>query len=269
MIFNAYAEQKAVSGQINVISCGHIFAKPGRQIKRPNGRSDWLLFYVAKESDTFFLQERVVAEAGSFVLFAPGEKQHHIYEGSKTAEYYYVHFQCDQLPQWLSLRTSQIYPLPPRQHIRTAFETLLDELLSKQPYYEELCSYMLMQLLVGLQRDILHTTDPGKDSSRQIGPVIQHMNRFYHEDLSLSDYAEICCMSKYHFLRLFEQVTGTTPVKYRNEIRLQHAADLLIEDSLSVEEIGEMVGYSSAAYFSSAFKKRYGISPKAYRNKSM
>jgi AraC-like DNA-binding protein len=74
-------------------------------------------------------------------------------------------------------------------------------------------------------------------------------------------------MSKYHFLRTFESIIGATPMEYRNNIRLQHAADLLLEEKLAVEQISALVGYSSASYFSSAFKQKYGLSPKQYQNR--
>ena len=78
MIYNAYADgDKQVSG-IEIVSCGHIFAKPGREIYRPDGRNDWLFFYVARESETFFLEGKETALPGSFIIYAPHEKQHHI-----------------------------------------------------------------------------------------------------------------------------------------------------------------------------------------------
>ena len=53
MIFNSYAEKKEELSGIRLVSCGHVFAEPKREIHRPNGREDWLLLYVAKESETF------------------------------------------------------------------------------------------------------------------------------------------------------------------------------------------------------------------------
>ena len=44
-------------------------------------------------------------------------------------------------------------------------------------------------------------------------------------------------------------------------------ADLLLEEKLAVEQISALVGYSSASYFSSAFKQKYGLSPKQYQNR--
>lgn len=91
------------------------------------------------------------------------------------------------------------------------------------------------------------------------------MNRYYNENTGLEDFAAMCNMSKYHFLRVFSQITGVTPLEYRNDIRLSHAAEMLIEERLSVEEVEATVGYSSASYFSSAFKKKFGVSPKQYQ----
>ena len=65
---------------------GHIFAAPGRRIDRPAGREDWLLFYVAAGSETFFLpQGEQTAEAGDLILFAPGEPQRHVCRSTGTA----------------------------------------------------------------------------------------------------------------------------------------------------------------------------------------
>ena len=74
MIFNSYAEEAEELGGIKIVSAGHIFAKPKREIYRPDGRDDWLLFYIAKETETFFLKggEAVTADAGSFIISAPG-----------------------------------------------------------------------------------------------------------------------------------------------------------------------------------------------------
>ena len=263
MIYNAYAEQKEMVAGMRLVSCGHIFAKPGRKIYRPNGRDDWLLFYVAKESETFYLDTTVTAQAGSFILFAPGEKQHHIYNGNKTAEFYYVHFRCDALP--FTLNTSQVYHLPFKRSACDVFEEILEEVLNKRPFYEKLCLYKLLQLLTEFERDTVHINTPAKAGFDRIALAVQHMNRHFEQDLSLGDYAALCNMSKYHFLRLFRDITGETPLKYRNNIRLEHAAELLREENLSVEEVSSLLGFSSASYFSSAFKHRFGVSPKYYQ----
>lgn len=269
MILTAYADQKEQVCGMRFVSCGHIFAKQGREIYRPNGRKDWLLFYIVKESETFFLDGVKTGKSGSFVLFAPGEKQHHIYTGNKTAEFYYVHFICSALPADIALDTSKLYDLPLNRKVCDIFEELIDETMRKQPFFEKLCIYKLLSLLTLLDRAIACDNHPERENFERIATAIQHMNRDYNSKFTLHDYASLCNMSKYHFLRVFERIVGSTPLEYRNNIRMLHAVDLLLEKKLSIEEIGNMVGYSSASYFSSAFKQKYGLSPKQYQKQAL
>lgn len=265
MIFSSYAEQKEQLAGVRLVSCGHVFAHPGREIFRPNGREDWLLFYVAKQSETFFLNGTVNAPAGSFLLFAPGEKQHHVYQGDKTAEFYYVHFKCDALPEGINLRTSHVYTAPPQQRICDIFEEIIQGTLQKQAGYEVIGVARLLHLLALLQGEIDQTVAEQSGSWSNVARAVQHMNRYCDSNLDLQDYAAMCCMSKYHFSRVFKEVTGTSPIEYRNRIRIEHAKELLQNGYLSVTEIGESLGYTSPSYFSDAFKKQLGISPVEYR----
>ena len=73
-------------------------------------------------------------------------------------------------------------------------------------------------------------------------------------------------MSKYHFTRVFKQVTEATPLEYRNGILIESAKELLLNGFLSVGEISETLGYSSPAYFSDIFKKGVGVSPRRFRD---
>ena len=94
------------------------------------------------------------------------------------------------------------------------------------------------------------------------------MRRYPNTNLKLADYADMCCVSKFHFARIFKEVTGDTPLNYRNKIRIDLAKELLENDYLAVCEIAESLGFASAAYFSDSFKRFVGISPSEYRVKS-
>ena len=264
MIFNSYADKKESLAGIKLVSCGQIFAEPKREINRPSGREDWLLFYVAKGSETFFLDKAVTAEAGSFIIFAPGEKQHHVYCGNATAEFFYVHFQCDTLPDGIALETSHVYSLPYHKRVASIFEEIIEETLSKRPNYEILCISQLLYLFSLIKREDAEANNQNTKSWRGIARAIQHMNRFCDQNLKLEDYASMCHMSKYHFLRVFKSVTGVTPLEYRNNIRVDHVKELLKNSNFSVSEISENLGYSSLAYFSAAFKKATGLTPTEY-----
>ena len=266
MIFNSYAEKKEALAGITLVSCGQIFAEPKREINRPEGRDDWLLFYVAKGSETFFLDKAVTAEAGSFILFAPGEKQHHVYNGTATAEFYYVHFQCDALPCGITLKSSHVYSMTSHKQFAPIFEEIIEETLSKRPNYEILSLSLLLYVLSAIQREATESDHSCGKGWHGVARAIQHINRYCDQNLKLEDYASMCNMSKYHFLRVFKSVTGATPLDYRNRIRIDHAKELLKNSNFSVSEIAESLGFSSLAYFSAAFKKATATSPSEYCN---
>jgi hypothetical protein len=76
MIYNAYQNSDKNLLGISIVSGGHIFAEQGRSISRPEGREDYLLFYVAKGSEHLFLDKETELSEGGFIFFRPHEKHH-------------------------------------------------------------------------------------------------------------------------------------------------------------------------------------------------
>ena len=76
---------------------------------------------------------------------------------------------------------------------------------------------------------------------------------------------------KYHitpsyFSRLFHEKCGCTFPDYLAALRIERARELLLErENLSIQEICELVGYSNASYFTTSFKKKYGMTPGQFR----
>ena len=63
----------------------------------------------------------------------------------------------------------------------------------------------------------------------------------------------------------FHQVYGTTPFGYLRGCRLMQARRLLMTSELSVVGVAAAVGYSSRSRFATAFRKQFGINPKAFQ----
>ena len=74
-------------------------------------------------------------------------------------------------------------------------------------------------------------------------------------------------VSKSVLYRLFHSHFGKTLGSFLNSKRIEYARSLLLDTSMSIEEISEEAGFSSASYFSKVFKKEVGISPLKYRKK--
>lgn len=82
---------------------------------------------------------------------------------------------------------------------------------------------------------------------------------------TVGDLAAEARLSPNHFIRAFRQTTGTTPHQYIMTRRRQRAIALLHEPKSSIAEIGDTLGFSSAAHFVAAFRQRFGVTPGAYR----
>lgn len=65
--------------------------------------------------------------------------------------------------------------------------------------------------------------------------------------------------------KLFKQVYHMSPRKYLSLKKINHAKALLLESSLTIEYVGEQVGYYDSAHFSRQFKRWTGLSPTQYR----
>jgi AraC family transcriptional regulator len=81
----------------------------------------------------------------------------------------------------------------------------------------------------------------------------------------LQEASRAACLSPFHFHRSFTQLFGETPHVYLTRHRLERAAHLLKQSSLSVTEICLETGFESLGSFSSLFRRRFGSSPREFR----
>lgn len=83
--------------------------------------------------------------------------------------------------------------------------------------------------------------------------------------LTLKELAFLSNMSISTFRRAFEKHYKTSPIKWFQDKRLEHAAFLLKHKAIRPSEIFEESGYDSLSNFIHAFKKKYGVTPKQYQ----
>ena len=73
-------------------------------------------------------------------------------------------------------------------------------------------------------------------------------------------------ITPWYYGRLFHEKCGCTFPDYLAALRIERARELLLErENLSIQEICELVGYSNASYFTTSFKKKYGMTPGQFR----
>ncbi|GHD24064.1 GlxA family transcriptional regulator [Streptomyces galbus] len=87
------------------------------------------------------------------------------------------------------------------------------------------------------------------------------------DDLSVEALAARARLSPRHFARAFREETGTTPGRYVDRVRLEHARRLLEDTADGVEEISRASGYGTPEAMRRAFVKALGTPPAEYRRR--
>lgn len=111
------------------------------------------------------------------------------------------------------------------------------------------------------------------DSSRSDSELSENIKRgveyirshFAEPTLTVVDAARTSMVSEVYFRRVFTAHFGTPPSVYISSLRLEYAAELLSSGYYNVNEAAAHCGFSDSKYFSTCFKKKYGVSPSAYQ----
>lgn len=99
----------------------------------------------------------------------------------------------------------------------------------------------------------------------RIQKVLSYIRKNIYKSIDIDSLAEIACLSKDHFIRLFKKEVDTTPLQYINQKKIEKAQLILITDNFSVKNIAYLLAYEDHVYFNRLFKKIIGTTPRQYR----
>ena len=95
--------------------------------------------------------------------------------------------------------------------------------------------------------------------------LLEQVRRYPGEYSSLQSLQTAFQVSRNTLCKIFREKTSMSPMQYVVKARLENSCWMLTNSTLPIHEIAELNGYPSAAFYSAAFKKVYGISPAQYR----
>ena len=91
----------------------------------------------------------------------------------------------------------------------------------------------------------------------------------YAADLNLDDIARRVASSRRQLQRAYAEIGGTTFREHLTMVRMERAADMLRSRALTVRDVAHRVGYRQPAQFAKAFRRRHGVSPSAFRPRTL
>ena len=105
-----------------------------------------------------------------------------------------------------------------------------------------------------------------RHSTSYVEQSMDYVRKHYREKIYLDDIAEALRISPSYLSRLFKKETGQCLQEYINQVRVEHAANLLIYSEETIARIAEYVNFPSQSYFGRVFKEQKNISPKRFRD---
>ena len=145
---------------------------------------------------------------------------------------------------------------------RRIAELILLNRRGNEGYLSCLCEAFVRFILL----NCAHNT---KTTSAAVSKIVLRMEReFGCSDLSIGELLDESGYTRDYIRSEFESVTGMTPKKYLNAVRMNKAKALieLRGEEMSIGEIAERCGITDSTIFSRIFKKHFGISPTQYRD---
>ena len=103
------------------------------------------------------------------------------------------------------------------------------------------------------------------DYYQRMERVITHINSHLDDDLNLDDLAEIACLSRFHWHRVYRGITGETIHSTVKRLKLNRASYALKHSDASLADIAKHAGYARVESFARAFKAQFGHTPAVFR----
>ena len=222
-------------------------------------------------------------EAGDIIIVIPGQL-HSISQLDKySMEYENIIFSTDMLISKISdtLESDFFIPLLAGniaiKNLITADDDIYNELALCLNKADNICrtfpkGYKLALkaclyeffFVIYTNSEEISETKSNKNVDR-IKTILNYLEANYRHDISIEEIADVCGFSSSHFMKFFKKNMGDSFINYLNDYRLSMAARTLLSSDDNIIDIAADCGYDNLSYFNRIFKKKYGVTPSAYR----
>ena len=136
-------------------------------------------------------------------------------------------------------------------------------------YAETTIRWLTLHVLtIGLATSLSDHVGIAAPNDKRLKRALEFMSHHLAEPISIDLLARESGVSKFHFVRLFQHATGSTPYRYLLAKRLEAARRLLAETDMAIADVAMRCGFPRANHFSTQFRSKFGLSPRDFRHGS-
>ncbi len=153
----------------------------------------------------------------------------------------------------------------PKRHLRNTFDELIHNESIPSHLVDEASKHLVISLLytlISVKEENPVTTQATEYVEKAIAWMHENLKRRF----TLRELCNQLNITEAHFIRIFRTIQGIPPMKYFVRLKIDSAANLLLETSAPVYEISETLDFNSPGHFCRTFKQYTGMSPSQFRN---
>ncbi len=183
----------------------------------------------------------------------------------KDSEYYWISISGEYAKPFLKKLGFSDFAIHPIRGINTLtpyINALMNTSLGNTSYLYEVSSHLQLFLAEWEKQQRITTSGVHRAA---IEKIIESIQRSPEQPISNDDLAESLGITAKHFISIFKSHVGAPPQKYRQQQLIKKACVLLLDTSMTVQEISYALGVEDPLYFSRLFRSIQGISPRDYR----
>lgn len=238
--------------------------------KRKKGISEHILIYCIDGNGSILVENKIFNLIPNSYFVIPAHKAHTYWASEQSPwSIYWLHFGgerslCfkDLFGQIISIDRSLDSRIEDRIKIFNELLTTLESGFSNENInYANLCLGSLLASFFYVQT---FRSAKGFQSSNPIDKSIFFMQENINKSLKISDISNYVKLSDSHLSKIFRNKTGSSPLDYFINLKMQEAIRLLTNQSLRVKEVAFRLGYNDPFYFTRIFTKHIGSSPGSF-----
>ena len=167
------------------------------------------------------------------------------------------------LPNLCQMEDSSAVLLDPKGELYALFNGALECYVHAERFAELRLQGYFYDILYGIVKQVERRRLKQEEDVGQIYKALIHLNDHYMSEVTAEELAAMCGMSVATFRRLFKKYKQTSPLKYKNHLRMLHAREMLQSGLYTVSEICELVNCTDLSHFNKMYRAEFGINPSA------
>lgn len=264
----------AING-LNLDYCGEEKCEPEHQFG-PYIREKYVIHIILSGKGKYMMNgmQYTLTEGMAFLIY-PGDETIYCADKEEPWHYMWIGFHGYRADEFLrSMGFSEELPvvsLKSTERIERCMKRMLDarkltvmnELLRMSQLLE------VFSIMMEDNQTLCREDKQDYSSSVYVRYAMDYMGIHFREKIKVDDIAELIGINRSYLTNIFKKEIQMSPQEYLINLRMEHAAALLKNTSEPIHVVAAESGYEDSLCFSKAFKQKFHMSPKNYRNEKV